>query len=196
MKQRLLKFGLGLLGLVVATVAWSESASAYSNSRLMDDPIFDNVSAMNEQQIRDFINSRPNTCLTRTGAGLGGGAIYPEPITYWQYGSNVDAARVIYQAAQYNDLNPQVILATLQKEQTLMTDTDCLDQNGINRLPKAMGQGCPDSGQCPAPAYAGFHQQVMKGAWQLKFNKERANGNVEWGDNGSIVYGGPWTEGN
>jgi hypothetical protein len=172
------------------------AATDYTQSHLMDDAIFDNVNSMSEQQIRDFINARPNTCLTKVGAGFGGGAIYPEPITYWQYGNNVDAARVIYNAAHYNDINPQVISATLQMELTLFTVTDCLDGNGVARLPKAMGQGCPDGGACPQPAYAGFHQQVMKGAWQLKFNKERANGNVNWGDNGSIVYGGPWTAGN
>jgi hypothetical protein len=196
MKQRFLQALLTLGGLTIATLLTSGSASAYTNSRLMDDSIFDNVNSMTEQQIRDFILARPNSCLGKTAPGYGGGAIYPEPITYWQYGGNVDAARVIYNAAHYNDLNPQVIIATLQKEQSLFTDTDCLDQNGVARLPKAMGQGCPDGGACPAPAYAGFHQQVMKGAWQLKFNKERAVGNVEWGDNGSIVYPEPYTEGN
>lgn len=189
MKQMMMRLGLSLFGLVVATVAMSGSASAWSNSHMMDDAIFDNVNSMTEQQIRDFINSRPGTCLVTSGA------VFPEPITYWQYGGNVDAARVIYNAARYNDINPQVILATLQKEQSLITRTNCFS-GSIDVRMKAMGQGCPDGGACPVPAYAGLHQQVMKGAWQLKFNKERANGNVNWGDNGSIVYGGPWTQGN
>ncbi len=191
MKRRLLQLGLSLVGLVVATIVTSHGAWAadYSNSHLMDDGIFDNVNSMSEQQIRDFINSRPSSCLATSGA------IFPEPITYWQYGSNVDAARVIYNAAHYNDLNPQVILATLQKEQTLITRTNCSD-GSVDVRNKAMGQGCFEGQPCPTAAYAGFHQQVMKGAWQLKFNKERANGNVEWGDNGSIVYDGPWTTGN
>jgi hypothetical protein len=195
MNRLFLKFGITLF-IAVAWVAVNvPSAQAYTNSRLMDDQVFDDVNSMTEQQIRDFINARPNTCLTRVGAGFGGGAIYPEPITYWEYGGNVDAARVIYNSARYSDINPQVVLATLQKEQSLFTDTDCLDQDGIARLPKAMGQGCLEGGACPTEAYAGFHKQVMKGAWQLKFNKERAIGNVEWGDNGSISYGMPYTEG-
>jgi hypothetical protein len=156
----------------------------------MDDAIFDNVHSMTEQQIRNFINSRPTSCLATSGA------IFPEPITYWQYGGNVDAARVIYNSAVYNDINPQVILATLQKEQTLITRTNCYEQSGIDSRNKAMGMGCPDGGACPAPAYAGFQQQVMKGSWALTFARQRASGATEWGDNGSIVYNGPWTPGN
>jgi hypothetical protein len=191
MKRHLLRLGLSMLGLVAATImgATSVYAADYSNSHLMDDPIFDNVNSMSEQQIRDFINSRPTSCLATSGA------IFPEPITYWQYGGNVDAARVIYNAAHYNDLNPQVILATLQKEQTLITRTDC-GTGGVDVRNKGMGMGCFDGQPCPTPAYAGFHQQVMKGAWALTFARQRAVGNVDWGDNGSIVYGGPWTEGN
>lgn len=196
MRNLLLKLGLSVFGMIVAMIVSSPSAFAYSNGRLMDDRIFDNVGSMNEQQIRDFINARPNSCLAKVGANLGGGNIYPEPKDYFTYGpNNVDAARVIYNAAIYNDLNPQVILATLQKEQSLLSDTDCLDQGGNPRLPKAMGQGCFEGQACPVPAYAGFHQQVMKGAWQLKFSKERANGNVNWGQNGGIPYSGPWTQG-
>jgi hypothetical protein len=56
--------------------------------------------------------------------------------------------------------------------------------------------GCPDGGACPDPAYAGFHQQVMKGAWVLAFARHRAVGDTGWGGNDSIVYNGPWTEGN
>jgi hypothetical protein len=175
--------------MIAAAFVGGGETHAYSNSRLMDDAIFDKVGSMTEAQIRAFINSRPTSCLATSGA------IFPEPITYWQYGGNVDAARVIYNSAVYNDLNPQVILATLQKEQSLITRTGCHD-GSIDVRNKAMGMGCPDGGQCPAPAYAGFHQQIMKGSWTLKFAKERANGNVEWGDNGSIVYGGPWTQGN
>jgi hypothetical protein len=187
-----MRLGVTLAGLVAATAMGMGAASAadYSDSHLMDDAIFDNVNSMSEQQIRDFINSRPSSCLAISGAA------FPEPITYWQYGGNVDAARVIYNAAHYNDINPQVILAELQKEQTLITRTSCFDGAGNDVRNKALGMGCFDGQPCPTPAYAGFHQQVMKGAWVLGFARQRAVGNVNWGDNGSIVYGGPWTEGN
>lgn len=179
MFKRLMITALAIVGV---TLSLHGGAHAYTNSRLMDDVIFDNVNSMSEQQIRDFINSRPSSCLAQSGA------IFPEPITYSSYGGNVDAARVIYNAAHYSDVNPQVILATLQKEQTLITRTNCYESSGIDSRNKAMGMGCPDSGPCPAPAYAGFHQQVMKGTWQLGFNRHRAAGDINWGDNGSITY--------
>lgn len=68
-------------------------------------------------------------------------------------------------------INPQVILSTLQKEQSLITKTNRDD----DALRKAMGFGCPDSGSCN-PAYAGFTKQVENGAWQLRFSYERAQG--------------------
>lgn len=179
-----------VLFLALAYFSIPSSVSAYTNSRLMDDAVFDNVNTMSEQQIRNFINSRPSSCLATSGA------IFPEPITYFQYGGNVDAARVIYNSARYSDVNPQVILATLQKEQTLITRTNCFEASGIDSRNKAMGMGCPDGGACPAPAYAGFHQQLMKGTWQLGFNRHRAYGEVGWGGNDNIYYGGQMTRGN
>ena len=174
-------------------------AKAYSNNNMIDNAVFDAKDAMNESQIRSFIAARPNTCLTRTGSGLGGGNIFDEPMDYWTYGPNkVDAARVIYKAAQYNEINPRVILATLQKEQSMLTDNDCVDPEGYGSLNKAMGYACGEGGACPSDQakYGGFERQVMKGAWQLAFDRQWAEGNTSWGGNDSITYGGRMTEGN
>lgn len=175
---------LGLSGLVFLFIP---KAAAYSQTRMIDDGIFDNSNSMSESAIRSFINSRPGTCLVNSGA------IFPEPKDYYNYGpNNVDAARVIYIAAQTWGLNPQVILTTLQKEQTLLTDNDCFDPQGVPSLPKAMGYLCPEGGTCPAPSASGFEKQVMKGSWQFKFNKERAEGNVNWNGDGNIDYSDPY----
>ena len=197
MKKALL-FCTSLLVVASFFVINTPRAKAYSNSNMIDNAVFDSKNSMSEQDIRNFINSRPNTCFTRVGPNLGGGSIFPRPTTYFNYGPTLtDAAGVIYQAAQYNDINPRVILATLQKEQSLLTDSDCLDPQGFASLPKAMGYGCFESpgAACPLPAYAGFHQQVMKGAWQLAFDRQRAEGNTSWGGNDNINYGGRMTQG-
>ena len=176
----------------------SKPAKAYSNNNMIENAIFDAKGSMSEQDIRNFINSRPNTCFTRVGANLGGGNIYPRPVTYFSYGpAMTDAAGVIYEAAQYNDINPKVIISTLQKEQSLFTDNDCYDPQGFASLPKAMGYGCFEGpgAACPPAAYAGFHQQVMKGAWQLGFDRNRAENNIGWGGNDNINYGGRMTQG-
>ncbi len=185
-----------VFAVVVVVTVQAAPAKAYSNENMIDNAVFDNKDAMNESQIRAFIQSRPNTCLTRVGAGLGGGNIFDEPMDYFTYGPNkVDAARVIYKAAQYNEINPRVILATLQKEQSMITDSDCYsDAPSLN---KAMGYACYEGADaCPASWAAGFEKQIMKGAWQLAFDRQRAEGNTSWGGNDSITYGGRMTEGN
>ena len=183
---------LSLLGALLLV----QPAHAYTNSNMIDDGIFDDYKSMSESQIRKFINERPDTCLPKKGS------VFKEPKNYFDYGpERVDAARVIYKAARYWKINPQVILTTLQKEQSLLTDNDCQDGNGNNSLNKAMGYGCFEGpgADCPLPQYSGFHKQVMKGSWQLKFNKERAVGNVNWnsaeGDH-NLSYTGPFTKGN
>ncbi len=193
-------FFLATILLSFMTLTSGSAVRAYSNSQLIDDAVFDNVSSWSEDRIRTFINSEhAGSCLQTSGA------IFPEPIDYFTYkdgqsgrpNNPVDAARVIYLAAHYSDINPQVILATLQKEQSLITRTDCFERpSGIDTRNKAMGMGCPDSGPCPTAAYAGFHRQVMKGAWQLAFNRQRAVGNTGWGGNDSITYYGFMTQGN
>jgi hypothetical protein len=198
MKKYIFAIIIAFIG-VGAQLVQPHPAQAFSDELMMDDTVFDAVNSMNEAQIRDFINtSHAGSCLQTSGA------IFPEPIDYFTYkdglsgrpNNPVDAARVIFLASQYSGINPQVVLATLQKEQTLITRTDCLEHpSGIDSRNKAMGMGCPDSGPCPAPAYAGFQQQVMKGAWQLAFNRQRSVGNTTWGDNGGITYYGYMTKG-
>lgn len=68
-------------------------------------------------------------------------------------------------------VNPKAILVTLEKEQGLISKKSRDD----NALRKAMGFACPDSGGCN-PEYAGFTKQVEVGAWQLRYNFERAQG--------------------
>lgn len=183
----------------VALLAHGGNAHAYTNSRLIDNYVFDNTSTMSQADIQNFLNARNSTCLknyTSVNGSWNGSS--------WSFTGNVPASKIIYDAAQFWGINPQVILATLQKEQTLITGTSCPSW----RYNSAMGYACPDSGglydypdigvyqTCVNNKnYAGFSRQVWWGAFQLKFNKERAIGNVNWGDNGSLTYVGYMTQG-
>lgn len=196
--KKIIRLIILVLAIVATSVLAAPKAFAYSNENMIDNVVFDAKDSMSESQIRDFIVNRyPNKCLSRIGAGFGGGNIFDEPMDYWSYGpSKVDAARVIYKAAQYNDISPRVILATLQKEQAFFTDSDCIDPQGFGTLNKAMGYACFESSiTCPETWAFGFEKQIMKGAWQLAFDRQRAEGNVDWGGNGTKVYGGRMTEG-
>ena len=71
------------------------------------------------------------------------------------------AAQLIWAAAQSSGLNPQVILVTLQKEQSLITGRQTSTPEQLQRaLNFAMGFGCPDSQPC-GELYKGFYYQLF-----------------------------------
>lgn len=74
------------------------------------------------------------------------------------------AAQIIKDAAVACEINPQVLIVMLQKEQSLVTD----DWPWPSQYDKAMGYACPDSGpnnsaNCDS-AYFGFFNQVYNAA--------------------------------
>ncbi len=72
------------------------------------------------------------------------------------------AAQIIYNVAQAYNINPQVILTTLQKEQGVVTD----DWPWTNEYIHAMGYNCTDSAPCSG--FSGFYQQVNAAAKQFR----------------------------
>jgi hypothetical protein len=178
-------FFLAVIGLNFGVKSLPSYAATFDNSNIIDDSIFDNNQTMTATDIQNFLNAFPNSCLKNYTS--------PYPTSYTQYGANVSAATVIRRAADLWGINPQVILTTLEKEESLVTGGAGCASWQYN---SAMGMGCPDSGACPDPTYAGFSQQVTKGAWQLMFNRERAEGNTTWDGDGDITYGGFMTAGN
>ena len=186
MKRFLPRLGAIAAVAIVALLARPASAHAYTNGRLMDDQVFDNVSTMNQSQIQSFLVAHGSTCLANYSD-----IDFNWNGTTWVYGpGNISASQIIYKAAQQWGINPQVLIATLQKEESLVTGTNCDSW----RYNSAMGYGCPDGGGCN-PKYAGFSKQVLWGAWQLKFNRERSEGLTAWDDDGNITYGGFMTQG-
>ena len=182
---RLLASFIAVIGTVLVMSATpAQAATDYNNSRLMDDTVFDRVNSLTEAQIQSFLVSK-GPCLANyqdVDPNFNG--------TTWTFTGSVSAAHIIYKAGQQWGLNPQVILSTLQKEESLITGTSCDSW----RYNSAMGYGCPDSGGCNAK-YAGFTRQVLWGSWQLKFNKERAYGNTAWDGDDALTYVGYMTQG-
>lgn len=161
---------IGLFAVVALFAA--PAHAAYNSNNIIDDGRFTNHTTMDEAAIQAFMNAR--------NSGLKN---YVDPSV------NQSAAKIIRDAAWDFGINPQVIMATLQKEQSLMTNPTPSASN-INF---AMGYGCPTTGSC---SYPGFYQQVRNGSWQLRFNMHRAAGNngtwtgpsgQTWG-NSSISY--------
>ena len=153
---------------IIAVVSLpSHASAAYIGNELIDDPIFLNASSMSASQIQSFLAGK-NSYLTNYTT--------TENLSYYpNYNKTVPASQAIYDAGQVYGINPQVILATLQKEESLVTDPS----PSQSQLQFAMGYGCPDSNGCGSGS-AGFFYQIDNGTWDLRFMFERARGNNSW----------------
>jgi len=178
-----------------------KSQAAFVASRLMDDGIMDSYNTMSAAEIDSFLISR-NSCISPNNGFTAAVPSGYSPSGGFAYGGYGSAGAVIYAAAQAYEINPRVLLVTLQKEQSMITSTSC----STNTISKAMGYGCPDGGSSYSysntnPALyaingvpvdsvgttcvnqiqkAGFSQQVIRAAWLLKFSEQRSKGNVGW----------------
>lgn len=77
------------------------------------------------------------------------------------------AAQLIKDVSVQYNINPQVLLVLLQKEQGLVTD----DWPWSTQFQKATGYGCPDTAACDSQYY-GFYNQIASAAWQFNAYKD------------------------
>lgn len=161
-----------ILQLLQSPQAYGLSGNDFQAGNIISDTIFYNKSAMSEGQIQTFLNIKGaycnNNCLkdysqsTPNRAADSYCGAYP--------GGAKSSARIIYDVAQACNINPQVILTLLQKEQSLVTSTS----PSATQYRSATGYGCPDSAACDS-TYYGFFNQVYWGSWQYKRYQLRAN---------------------
>jgi hypothetical protein len=138
----------------------------YNPSNLIDNPTLTDTTTMNAGQIQAFLSS--------TGSGLAGytdveacdSTIAPY---YGHCGQTISAAQIISDASQAYGINPRAILATLEKEQSLVTDP----------TPSASQINCA-MGYNSCANYVGFFTQVDNGTWVLRYNYEGAAGHATW----------------
>ncbi len=193
--------GLFCAGLLILTQN-SASAATFNQNNVIDDAVFNNSSTMDAAQIDAFLNSQPSSCISTNRGFTAPNVLGYNPSQGFIYGASVSAGTVINNASKAYDLNPQVILATLQKEQSLVTGgagchyetppllnpcpekpygtvnpciTGCQYAGGCVYI--AMGYDCPY--YC-APRSIGFSAQIVKAAWKLKFVQQRSLGNYNW----------------
>jgi len=165
----------------------SSALAAYNQAYLISDAIFStNSGNMNAGSIQAFLASKGGgiagysdfeLCGSQTGAHF----------SYYNqyYGCNVSngdgtwrtnpkpASQIIYDVSQAYQINPEVILATMQKEESLVTTPNPT----LSQVTHAMGYGCPDSGGCTT---TGFFNQVDNATWQFRFDYQRLTGNSTW----------------
>jgi hypothetical protein len=93
------------------------------------------------------------------------------------------AAQIIWNAAQQYQINPQVLIVTLQKEQGLVTDS----WPWTNEYQIAMGYACPDTAPCNTEYY-GFYNQVSSAASQFRRYLTYPNNYNYVAGNNTILY--------
>ncbi|MFC9917629.1 cell wall-binding repeat-containing protein [Agromyces binzhouensis] len=173
-----------------ATVAASTAASGFTAGNLIVDANFYNGSAMSESQIQSFLQSKVGTC--KNSYCLANYRV-DTPTRTWSWGTcstytggaAESAARIIYKVQRACNISARVILVTLEKEQSLVSDPD----PGLGQMQKAMGYGCPDTSACDS-TYYGFFNQVYAAGRQLTWYGD-PDGSFTWirvGSSNRVLY--------
>lgn len=193
--KKIINGGLGTGTLVIVSVLLfaavivfssnSQVSAAYSGAHLIDNQVFidgsgstpSGSSTMSKTQIQSFLSSKGSGLASRSYTLDCYGQDSKEREWYTSIGAPCDkkipASQIIYYVGRIYGINPQVILATLQKEQSLITSSNPTSW----QINNAMGYNCPTSGSCSSP---GFFVQLDHGTWVLRYHYERARGNMDW----------------
>lgn len=176
--RRIFTAVLALVALVagLALTAPAAPAEAANNAdfradNIISDSVFFNSNTMSAGDIQNFLADKGRNCVagsapcikdfradspSRPAQGAGHCGAYPG-------GTNELASTIIYKAAKACGINPQVLIVTLEKEQSLITGS----RPSATRFAIAMGFDCPDTRACGSSSM-GFEYQMYKAAWQFR----------------------------
>ena len=166
------------VGIVVGPVAIAPAAHAagFDPGMIISDANFYNSTAMTTLEIQAFLESKGSACVS---AGQSTPCLkdYREDTSsraatarcgVYTGRSNQSSAQILYDVARVCGVNPQVLIVTLQKEQSLITRSTTTARS----IQIAMGYGCPDTAPCESQYY-GFFNQLYNAASQ--FQRYRQN---------------------
>ena len=163
---------VGVSTAVPSSPAQALSGADFDPGNIVADSVFYNGGAMSEGQIQSFLDQQIGSCsngncLNVVKTTTSTRAADPMCASY-QGAAGESVARIISKVSAVCGINPQVILVTLQKEQSLVSGSVAKAPSAA-RLERAMGYACPDNvgGACD-PTYAGVYNQIYRAAWQFK----------------------------
>ena len=154
------------------TVAHGANVNDFRAGNIIGNSVFRNNGSMTASQIQNFLNQKNSVCLKNYRApsliDKNGNGQVEDWTSAERYGGptgkqTMSAAELIKAASDIYKINPQVLLVTLQKEQGLITRSDCPDW----RYRTAFGYGCPDTAACDSAAF-GFTTQIDNAAYHFK----------------------------
>lgn len=191
------------------------AAAAFNANNLIDDFTFDDTTTLTAGQIDSWLNANfPSSCIsTNSGFSAPDPTGYsPNPSQFFYSNTPVSAGQIIYDAAQAYNINPQVLIATIQKEEGLVDGSGPYGC-GATAMASALGYGCTDSGTnthdysypsggLVTPLYyrngtafnsitgscvnsgpkAGFSEQLIHAAWLLAFGRHKSEGDTNWAE--------------
>jgi hypothetical protein len=192
---------VGAVFTATAFMPAQQASASFDKDYIMSDAVFENAATMGAGEINAFLNQWPNSCISPNRGFKAPSLTGYSPSGGYTYGADVTAGEVIHTAASVYGLNPQVILATLEKEQSLVRgNAGCTPRRYVS----AMGNGCPDNvgtfsysgftmyvlngnpvssidSTCVNNVkYVGFSRQIITATWRLKFWQERSRGHTSW----------------
>ncbi len=170
MRKNVSLFAVLILVLSVMTMLFPQAASAFDHGDLMSNSVYLNKNTMSQTQIQTFLESQGSTLATYQDQGPN--ETQQEPASY-----------LIWHAAQIWGINPQVIITTLQKEQSLITNKN----PSASSYQTAMGYGCPDGKNCSS-LYYGFANQVNIATYQFRYNYEAVMGHSSFKDSDGVSH--------
>lgn len=167
-------FFIALTGFV--SLIPNNAYASYDGGNLIDDAVLLNPKTMSASDIQNFLTNMGSGLATKKFLFDCAATDASDP--YYRNvgapcGQNVFASQIIYYASLIYGVNPQAVLATLQKEQSLVTTVNPTEW----QLDQAMGYGCPTTTGC---VDSDFLYQIDNGTWVLRLNTERARGNMTW----------------
>ncbi len=146
----------------------------FDATHLIDDEVFYDSEAMSLAQVEAFISEVNSGCVP----GLDGTAClaqatfeieHQEPSSWCPRGvaasSGSSAALVVWEVARACDVNPQVLLVLIHKEQGLLTASGA--SLSARDYEAAAGYGCPDGADCDGQ-WSGFFLQLYGAASQFQ----------------------------
>jgi len=173
-----LVIALVALGALLFSSTTNATMVGFSAGRIMDDAIMANKNTLSEGQVQAFLKSK-NTC-NMSVAGVSGITVDSPTLAHWTANPSIrynikdgkfvcmaddtfngeSAAHIIWQTGQDYNINPQVLIVLLEKEQSLVSDTF----PNSRQYASATGFACFDDGN-PCQDYAGgFKKQIRKAA--------------------------------
>ena len=152
------------------------SLDNFKPGNIISDYVMSNSSSMSEAEIQKFLSEHGNCNNTETYKADWWPSVYyhikdghfvclseetfGEGTAYGEDAPNgISAAHIIYEAAKDYNINPQVLIVLLEKEQGLISDS----WPNSRQYRSATGYGCPDTAACDEKYY-GFKNQVRNAA--------------------------------